>query len=109
MVLLSIQCAFVGLAGSLFDVEIDNGATVSRLKHDIKWESANALKDVDAHQLQLFLAKTRGGAWLRDADPSVLELKKGRVHPDIQTMVDGEMMEQAWTLRRCWKRIACAP
>ncbi|KAG2769809.1 hypothetical protein PC113_g25343 [Phytophthora cactorum] len=66
MVELSLQCAIVGQAGGSFDVEIDDGAKVSKLKKKIKEEK---MYQFPADELHLFLAKTEVGAWLRDVDP----------------------------------------
>lgn len=38
------------------------------MKKVIKAEKPNDFKDIDADKLQLFLAKTEGGAWLQDDD-----------------------------------------
>ncbi|KAG6618498.1 Crinkler (CRN) family protein [Phytophthora cinnamomi] len=62
------RCAIVGQVGSSFDVEIDDGAKVSKLKKAIKGEKPNDFKDIDADKLHLFLAKTEGGAWVTEAD-----------------------------------------
>ncbi|EEY68100.1 Crinkler (CRN) family protein [Phytophthora infestans T30-4] len=56
MVVVSLQCAIVGQAGSSFDVEIDDGAKVSKLKDAIKAKNATTITG-DAKDLQLFLAK----------------------------------------------------
>nr|KAH7501183.1 Crinkler effector protein BLC01 [Phytophthora ramorum] len=54
--------------GSVFEVEIDEGASVSALKKVIKGEKPNDLKDIDADKLQVFLAKKDGGAWLTEKE-----------------------------------------
>ncbi|KAE9327219.1 hypothetical protein PF008_g16456 [Phytophthora fragariae] len=61
MVEVSLSCVIVGAAGSVFDVKIDDGK-VSQLKKAITTENPKAIK-VEAHKLQLFLAK-KGKAWL---------------------------------------------
>ncbi|KAG3236079.1 hypothetical protein PI124_g18897 [Phytophthora idaei] len=71
MVELSLQCAIVGQAGGSFDVEIDDGAKVSKLKKKIKEEK---MYQFPADELQLFLAKTDDGAWLQNDDPDDGEL-----------------------------------
>ncbi|KAG2966606.1 hypothetical protein PC120_g27073 [Phytophthora cactorum] len=96
MVELSLQCAIVGQAGGSFDVEIDDGAKVSKLKKKIKEEK---MYQFPADELHLFLAKTEVGAWLRDVDPGVLELEEGRINPDVQTLIDGEKMRATWTIK----------
>ncbi|KAE9073265.1 hypothetical protein PF001_g28749, partial [Phytophthora fragariae] len=52
----------------------------------------------DSKDLKLFLAKTDGG-WMRDVDPAVLELTEGRIHPDAQTMIDGERMGETRSIK----------
>ncbi|KAG1697442.1 hypothetical protein DVH05_016316 [Phytophthora capsici] len=54
-----LHCAIVGQTGSSFDVEIDDGEKVSKLKKAIKEENEDdpVLKIVAAKNLQLFLAK----------------------------------------------------
>ncbi|ETI37765.1 hypothetical protein F443_16363 [Phytophthora nicotianae P1569] len=67
MVMLSLQCAIVGQAGSSFDVEIDDSAKVSKLKKAIK---AEKMYQFPADELHLFLAKKDEGrgAWVTEAD-----------------------------------------
>ncbi|KAL3672894.1 hypothetical protein V7S43_019077 [Phytophthora oleae] len=64
--MVKLFCAVVGVAGSAFEVDIDEGASVSALKKAIKAENKNTIKD-DAKDLQLFLAK-KGNAWLPSTD-----------------------------------------
>ncbi|KAE9258632.1 hypothetical protein PR003_g35128, partial [Phytophthora rubi] len=45
---MKLFCAIVGVAGSAFEVDIDEGASVSALKEAIKDKKKNDLKDVDA-------------------------------------------------------------
>ncbi|KAJ8576435.1 hypothetical protein ON010_g2776 [Phytophthora cinnamomi] len=97
MVLLSLECAIVDLVGSSFDVKIDAGASVSALKYKIKEKKPDTITG-EADKVQLFLAKTADGAWLRDVDPSVLALEEGSIHPDVQTMIDGQKMRATWTI-----------
>ncbi|KAE8895319.1 hypothetical protein PF003_g20690 [Phytophthora fragariae] len=52
----------------------------------------------DSKDLKLFLAKTDGG-WMRDVDPAVLELTEGRIHPDVQTLIDGKRMGETWSIK----------
>ncbi|KAG3108045.1 hypothetical protein PI124_g11619 [Phytophthora idaei] len=88
MVLLSLQCAIVGQVESLFDVEIDDGAKVSKLKKAIKEEKKNDLKDVDADKLQLFLAK-KHGAWLDGAGAAAVRSTLVVVNGNITSVMDG--------------------
>nr|WNO07181.1 CRN effector protein [Phytophthora cinnamomi] len=98
MVLLSLECAIVGQAGSSFDVKIDDGAKVSELKKAIKGEKPDTITG-EADKQQLFLAKTDGGAWLQNGDPGVLELEEGIIHPYVQTLIDGDKMTANWTIK----------
>ncbi|KAL4147693.1 hypothetical protein PRNP1_011447 [Phytophthora ramorum] len=74
--MVKLFCAIVGVAGSVFGVEIDADQLVGDLKKAIKGEKPNDLKDIDADKLQLFLAKT-DGAWLSSLTEDVKKLKKG--------------------------------
>ncbi|EEY65442.1 Crinkler (CRN) family protein [Phytophthora infestans T30-4] len=62
-------CAIVGVAGSAFEVDIDESASVSALKKAVKEENASTIT-CDAKNLQLFLAKKKKGAgvWLTEND-----------------------------------------
>ncbi|GMF18661.1 unnamed protein product [Phytophthora lilii] len=57
----------VGVAGSAFPVDINDILSVGHLKKAIKEEKTKKLKDVDADELQIFLAKTEDGGWLDGA------------------------------------------
>ncbi|KAK1928503.1 WD repeat-containing protein 5B [Phytophthora citrophthora] len=61
--MVKLFCAIVGAAGSAFSVRVDESETVDELKKAIKEAKKNDLKDIDANELQLFLAK-KGEAWL---------------------------------------------
>ncbi|KAG1705588.1 hypothetical protein DVH05_003275 [Phytophthora capsici] len=71
MVQISLQCAIVGHTGSSFDVGIDDGAKVSKLKEAIKNRSDGKI-DVPWLDLQLFLAKD-GKVWLDGAGAAAVE------------------------------------
>ncbi|KAH7461287.1 Crinkler effector protein 63 [Phytophthora ramorum] len=68
--MVKLFCVIDGVAESSFPVDIDADQTVGDLKKVIKGEKPNDLKDVDAKNLQLFLAKKDEGrgAWLTEAD-----------------------------------------
>ncbi|EGZ25289.1 hypothetical protein PHYSODRAFT_285066, partial [Phytophthora sojae] len=57
--------------------------------------------DIDAGDLQLFLAKKDEGrgAWLPDDDQAALDLEDGKIHEDIQALIDGEKMKATKTLQ----------
>ncbi|KAL3663090.1 hypothetical protein V7S43_012030 [Phytophthora oleae] len=62
-------CAFVGVAGSVFEVDIDERKSVKHLKEAIKTQS-DGLITVPWPTLKLFLAKKNGGGgpWLTEAE-----------------------------------------
>ncbi|KAG1695984.1 Crinkler effector protein 8 [Phytophthora capsici] len=69
--MVKLFCAIVGVAGSVFEVDIDDGASVAALKDAIKNQNPNKLMNVDANDLQLFLAqkdKGNGVEWLTEKD-----------------------------------------
>ncbi|OWY95983.1 Crinkler (CRN) [Phytophthora megakarya] len=69
---MELCCALVGARGSVFSVKIDANESVATLKDAIqKKKKQNVLKNVDAMNLQLFLAK-KDGVWLTEVD-----VKKG--------------------------------
>nr|WNO07183.1 CRN effector protein [Phytophthora cinnamomi] len=78
MVLLALTCAIVDKAGSLFGVEIDDGAKVSELKKAIHKKK---MYPFPVDELQLFPAKTEGGAndkkWLLASSEDAEKLEKG--------------------------------
>ncbi|KAE9012483.1 hypothetical protein PR001_g15649, partial [Phytophthora rubi] len=88
---MKLFCAIVGVAGSAFEVDIDEGASVSALKEAIKDKKKNDLKDVDADKLQLFLAKTADGKWLPSNDPDVVAMRSGAVSEKVQNLLNGQI------------------
>ncbi|EGZ07266.1 hypothetical protein PHYSODRAFT_529541 [Phytophthora sojae] len=93
--MVKLVCAIVGVAGSAFPVDID----ASQLVGDLKKAIAEDQKyDFAASKLQLSLAKTADGAWLPDDDQAALDLEDGKVHEDIQALIDGEKMKATWTI-----------
>ncbi|EEY65447.1 Crinkler (CRN) family protein [Phytophthora infestans T30-4] len=68
--MVKLFCSIVGVAGSAFSVEVDEGKTVDDLKEAIKAKKANDFKEVDADKLQLFLAKKDEGRgpWLTEEE-----------------------------------------
>ncbi|EGZ26025.1 hypothetical protein PHYSODRAFT_326967 [Phytophthora sojae] len=81
--MVKLFCAIVGAAGSAFEVTIDEDASVSALKKAIKAEKPNKLKDIDAGDLQLFLAKREDGAWLKSKD--LLRMRKGEIPDEVES------------------------
>ncbi|OWZ24572.1 Crinkler (CRN) [Phytophthora megakarya] len=76
---------------SAFHVNIDENETVDDLKEAIQKENANDLKDVDAKDLQLFMAKTEGGEWLKSKDPDVISIRSGGIPEQVKTLLNVEM------------------
>ncbi|KAK1929376.1 hypothetical protein P3T76_015128 [Phytophthora citrophthora] len=74
-------CALVGVAKSAFEVDIAEDTSVSALKNVIKGENSATIT-CDAKDLQLFLARTKDGAWLGldEAGAASVALDKGG-HP----------------------------
>ncbi|GMF14494.1 unnamed protein product [Phytophthora lilii] len=66
MVKFLLQCAIVGREGDSFEVEIDDGVKVSKLKEIVKAGSDGIITGPHPN-LQLFLAKAEGCAWLDGA------------------------------------------
>ncbi|EGZ14877.1 hypothetical protein PHYSODRAFT_507359, partial [Phytophthora sojae] len=56
MVKLRLMCAIVG-ERSAFEVEVDDGDSVCKMKDKVREQNANKLEYVDAPDLQLFLAR----------------------------------------------------
>ncbi|KAL7996359.1 hypothetical protein Plhal703r1_c39g0136281 [Plasmopara halstedii] len=90
--MVKLFCAIVGVAGSAFSVEIDEGKTVDELKKAIKEENSDdpILKNVAPKNLQLFLAK-KDGAWLKSKDPAVIAMRSGGVPEQVKALLDVEM------------------
>ncbi|KAG2814655.1 hypothetical protein PC116_g20962 [Phytophthora cactorum] len=94
--MVTLYCAVVGVAGSAFPVDIDENKSVGHLKDAIKEKK---MYQFPADKLQLFLAKTSdSGKWLRDDDSAVLELEEGRIHREIQTMINVGQLRPTWTI-----------
>ncbi|KAL7683628.1 hypothetical protein Plhal304r1_c040g0117961 [Plasmopara halstedii] len=74
--MVNLLCAIVGAASYAFEVNIDDTASVSALKKAVKAENPDTIK-CEAAKLELFLAKTEGGAWLDSTTDDVKKLKKG--------------------------------
>ncbi|KAL4086252.1 hypothetical protein PRIC1_014382 [Phytophthora ramorum] len=87
--MVKLFCAIVGVAGSAFPVDIDADQLVGDLKKAIKKEKTNKLKDIDAADLQLFLAKKDEGrgAWLDGAGAAAVALDE-RGHPQGCVLMD---------------------
>ncbi|KAG3108713.1 hypothetical protein PI126_g24895, partial [Phytophthora idaei] len=96
--MVKLFCTIAGVPGSAFSVRVDESDSVDDLKDAIKEKNSNTVT-CDAKDLQLFLAKTADGAWLQNDDPGVPELEEGRIHPDVQTLIDGNKMTANWTIK----------
>ncbi|KAL3668025.1 hypothetical protein V7S43_006896 [Phytophthora oleae] len=71
--MVKLFCAIIGVVGGTFGVDIDDAESVFALKKAIKAKKPNALKDVNANNLQLFLAK-KSTEWLKSTD--LLRMRK---------------------------------
>ncbi|KAG4037227.1 hypothetical protein PC123_g27208 [Phytophthora cactorum] len=89
--MVKLFCALVGVAGSAFPVDIDENKSVGHLKDAIKAKKPNDFKDVDADKLQLFLAKTDDGAWLKSKD--LLRMRKGEIPNEVESRYMNEELE----------------
>ncbi|KAG3196331.1 hypothetical protein PC129_g24709 [Phytophthora cactorum] len=91
--MVKLFCAIVGVAGSAFEVDIDDAESVSALKKSIKAENSDdpTLKNVAAKNLQLFLAKTDDGAWLKSKD--LLRMRKGEIPNEVESRYMNEELE----------------
>ncbi|KAG3043181.1 hypothetical protein PI125_g27315, partial [Phytophthora idaei] len=96
--MVKLFCTIAGVPGSACSVRVDESDSVDDLKDAIKEKNSNTVT-CDAKDLQLFLAKTADGAWLQNDDPGVPELEEGRIHPDVQTLIDGNKMTANWTIK----------
>ncbi|KAG4040930.1 hypothetical protein PC123_g23542 [Phytophthora cactorum] len=95
--MVKLFCAIVGVAGSAFEVDIDDAESVSALKKSIKAENSDdpTLKNVAAKNLRLFLAKEGDGAWLSSLTEDVKKLKKGEKTVFIEALTQEEQELQA--------------
>ncbi|KAK1933728.1 hypothetical protein P3T76_011942 [Phytophthora citrophthora] len=81
-------CAIVGVRGSAFPVVIAEDASVSALKKAI---AVDQKYDFAASKLQLFLAKTADGGWLRSDDPDVISMRSGDIPEQVKKLLNGEI------------------
>ncbi|KAG3230262.1 hypothetical protein PI124_g24639, partial [Phytophthora idaei] len=88
--MLTLVCALVGVAGSAFPVDIDENKLVGHLKDAIKAKKPDTIKG-EADKLQLFLAKTEGGAWLKSKD--LLRMRKGEIPNEVESRYMKEELE----------------
>ncbi|KAG2958555.1 hypothetical protein PC121_g25097 [Phytophthora cactorum] len=87
---MKLFCAIVGVAGSAFEVDIDDGASVSALKKAVKDVKPRTITTDEPDQLQLFLAKTDDGAWLESDSEDVKKLKKGEKTVAVEALTSEE-------------------
>uniref|UniRef100_H3H4Z7 Crinkler effector protein N-terminal domain-containing protein n=1 Tax=Phytophthora ramorum TaxID=164328 RepID=H3H4Z7_PHYRM len=84
--MVKLFCAIVGVAGSAFPVDIDPDQLVGDLKDAIKGENPATIT-CDAKDLQVFLAKMEGSAWLDGAGAAAVALDE-RGHPQGFVQMD---------------------
>nr|AFB18277.1 crinkling and necrosis inducing protein 3 [Phytophthora capsici] len=107
MVLVALTCALVGKTG-VFGVKIDDSAQVRELKKAIKEEKPNKLKNVDADELALSLAK-KGAGWLSIEDLAAIQ--KGEDVPSFErvSLVDTEDEAYSASIRDVLKTSGMPP
>ncbi|ETP53360.1 hypothetical protein F442_01724 [Phytophthora nicotianae P10297] len=88
--MVKLFCAIVGVAGSAFEVDIDDGGSVAALKDAIKGKNSKTIT-CDAKDLQLFLAKKADGAWLSSKDPGVISMRSGVIPEQVKTLMNVEV------------------
>ncbi|KAG3028105.1 hypothetical protein PC121_g24596, partial [Phytophthora cactorum] len=89
--MVKLFCAIVGVAGSAFSVRVDESdepESVDDLKKEIKKEK---MYQFPADQLQLFLAKTDDGAWLKSKD--LLRMRNGEIPNEVESRYMNEELE----------------
>ncbi|KAL3662987.1 hypothetical protein V7S43_011930 [Phytophthora oleae] len=79
--MVKLVCGFVGMLGSLFDVDIDDIAPVTTLKNTIKVNNEDI--KCPERDLQLFLAKTKDGPWLTAANAANVTVNETGAVPMI--------------------------
>ncbi|TMW57280.1 hypothetical protein Poli38472_003205 [Pythium oligandrum] len=89
-------CAAVGMRAPLFAVDVNETLVVELLKDVIKEKMPDKIK-CSAARLHLFLAE-KGGHWLQDDAPAALELVEGKIHEDVQAMIDEGEMAVTWSI-----------
>ncbi|EEY65423.1 crinkler (CRN) family protein [Phytophthora infestans T30-4] len=87
--MVTLYCVVVGVAGSAFPVDIDENKSVGHLKDAIKEKNASTIT-CDAKNLQLFLAKAGGNAWLSSLTEDVKKLKKGEKTALVKSLTQEE-------------------
>ncbi|KAK1940761.1 hypothetical protein P3T76_007467 [Phytophthora citrophthora] len=86
--MVKLFCAVVGVAGSAFEVDIAEDASVPALKKAI---AVDQKYDFAASKLQLFLAKTADGGWLRSDDPDVTSTRSGDILEQVKKLLNEEI------------------
>ncbi|KAG3079306.1 hypothetical protein PI124_g19628, partial [Phytophthora idaei] len=84
-----LNCALVG-EGSVISIIIEEWKTVALLKDAIKGKNLATIT-CDAKDLQLFLAKTDDGAWLKSKD--LLRMRKGEISNEVESRYMNEELE----------------
>ncbi|GMF46559.1 unnamed protein product [Phytophthora fragariaefolia] len=92
---MKLVCAIVGAPGDVFQVDTTEDESVAGLKDVIKAKKPLFFGYIDAMQLVLYLAK-KDGAWLSYNDPATQELRKGVLHPNVQTIFNANPLWETW-------------
>ncbi|GMF27374.1 unnamed protein product [Phytophthora fragariaefolia] len=96
---MKLVCAIVGAPGEVFRVEITEDNSVYDLKTIIKAKKPLFFRCISAMHLALYLAK-KDGAWLPYNDPTTRDLRKGVIHPDVQTIIDANQLRATRSIAR---------
>eukprot|EP00644_Phytophthora_capsici_P015159 jgi/Phyca11/128353/e_gw1.75.129.1 len=89
--MVKLFCAVVGVQGSAFPVDIDASLSVGDLKDAIKTKNKIKLKNIDASDLQLFLAKPKDGPWLRSDDSDVIRMRSGAIPEQVKKLLNEQI------------------
>ncbi|DBA00175.1 TPA: hypothetical protein N0F65_007800 [Lagenidium giganteum] len=87
-------CAEVGQLGSAFTIDYDEDISVAALKDVIHHKRCY---DCEANKIKLYLAK-HNSSWLPEDCTAARELDEGKVHQDIQAIIDRGPMTATWIL-----------
>ncbi|EGZ08165.1 hypothetical protein PHYSODRAFT_526058, partial [Phytophthora sojae] len=88
-------CGFPDFQSGASLITVDLSATRSVLQEAIKKKSAHKVW-CEPSELKIFPAR-KGSGFLRDDEEAALELSEGRIHDDIQQLINGEPMNSTST------------
>ncbi|EEY64807.1 Crinkler (CRN) family protein, partial [Phytophthora infestans T30-4] len=97
--MVKLFCCIVGVAGSAFSVEVNEGKTVDDLKDEI---ARKQKYDFAASKLQLFLAKAGGNAWLSNLTEDVKKLKNGEKTALVESLTQRDELQERIRFMSVW-------